>query len=78
MRKTPYTEIGIKRLKCFRNDCNNKAMYQLQIRADNNVYRPICLDCYIEINKIVLDFMGFDNQVEMMNKYKGLICEIES
>jgi hypothetical protein len=68
MRKKPYTQIGIRRLKCFR--CGDKAQEQWQICADNNVYRPICLKCDIELNEMVLKRMGFSDWEEKLEKYK--------
>jgi NAD-dependent SIR2 family protein deacetylase len=68
MRKKPYTEIGIRRLRCFR--CRVKRpTQQWQICADGNQYRPICNDCDFELNKLVLDFFGFEDVDEMMSKY---------
>lgn len=67
-RKTPYTQIGIRRLKCFR--CGAPAVHQWNICADNNVFRPICLSCDIEVNEIVLKFMGFGDWEEKMRIYK--------
>ena len=69
-RKEPYTEIGIKRLKCFR--CGAKAEYQWQICSDENIYRPICGKCDIELNEIVLKWVGFLDWEEKINKYKTL------
>ena len=71
MRKKPYTVIGIKRLKCIR--CGAKAHFQWQICADHNQYRPICKQCDIELNELVLEFMGFENRKEMMEEYKKRI-----
>jgi len=68
MRKTPYTQIGICRLKCFR--CGKKAEEQWQICSDGNVYRPICLDCDIELNEMVLKWMGFIDWKEKIERYK--------
>ena len=70
MRKTPYTEIGIKRLRCFR--CGEKAKYQWQICSDGNTYRPLCAKCDIELNELVLKFMGFSDATEKLKKYKIL------
>ena len=67
-RKTPYTEIGIKRLKCFR--CSNPATFQWQICSDNNIFRPICLECDIALNETVLKFMKFNNWKEKIEQYK--------
>ena len=68
MRTKPYTQIGIKRLKCFR--CNNKASFQWNICSDNNLFRPICLDCDIELNELVLKFMNFTDWKEKIEKYR--------
>lgn len=68
MRKTPYTEIGIRRMKCFR--CANKAHFQWNICSDNNVFRPICVHCDIELKKMVLKFMGFLDWEEKYEAYK--------
>ena len=56
MRKKPYTEIGIKRVPCFR--CGKPSSQQWQICALNNEYKGVCNDCDFELNKIVLEFMG--------------------
>lgn len=69
MRRKPYTVIGISRCKCFR--CGAKAMYQWQICADGNVYRPVCLKCDVELNEVVLKFMGFPDWEAKMESYKG-------
>lgn len=67
MRREPYTQIGIRRLKCFR--CGSPAQFQWQICSDGNQYRPICLNCDIELNKLVLQFMGFPDWEEKLTKY---------
>lgn len=68
MRKKPYTLTGIRRLKCFR--CGNQAVHQWQICADDNVYRPICLECDIALNEMVLKWMGFSNWKEKIERYR--------
>lgn len=55
-RKTPYSEIGIKRLKCAR--CKASARFQWTICSDGNLYRPMCLACDIALNRLVLEWMG--------------------
>jgi len=67
MRKKPYTEIGIKRIKCFR--CGKQATQQWQICSDDNQYRGICDNCDIELNKLVLKFMGFKDYKDKIKKY---------
>ncbi len=68
-RKKPYTQLGIRRFKCFRKGCNNQAIHQWSICSDGNVQRPICLECDIILNKIVLQFMEFDNVDELIERY---------
>jgi hypothetical protein len=67
-RKVPYTEIGVRRMKCFR--CGKPAKYQWQICSDDNVYRPICEECDIKLNDLVLKFMRFPDAEEKMHKYR--------
>lgn len=70
-RKTPYTEEGIKRMACLR--CGQPASEQWQICSDGNVYRPICLACDIELNEMVLKFMGFPDWGSKMANYREQI-----
>lgn len=71
MRLKPYTEIGIKRKKCFR--CGGQAVFQWQICSDDNQYRPICLKCDIELNGMVLKWAGFNNWEKKLNEYKDKV-----
>ena len=81
MRLKPYTEIGIRRLLCFR--CKKQAHTQWQICADGNQWRPICFMCDIDLNRLVLEFMR-DKDVEMKmaiyasNMLEGLMAEARS
>ena len=57
MRRKPYTELGIKRVPCFR--CGAKpSLHQWQICADGNIWRAICKSCDVALNRIVLEFVG--------------------
>ena len=73
MRIKPYTNIGIKRMKCFK--CGEKAAAQWQICSDSNQYRPVCLKCEFELNELVLKWAGFDDWEDKLNKYKHRINE---
>lgn len=64
-RDKPYTAIGIKRVLCAR--CGvRRAQQQWQICSDGNTWRGLCNVCDIELNQLVLDFMGFpDREVKI-------------
>jgi hypothetical protein len=66
-RMKPYTAIGVRRLKCFR--CGKRARYQWQIGSDGLVFRPICEECDVELNEMVLKWMGFPDWQEKMAAY---------
>lgn len=67
-RRKPYTKIGISRKPCPR--CGKPSVHQWQACANNNLYVPICLDCDIEINRMVLEFLKIPNADKMIEKYK--------
>jgi len=53
--------------KCFR--CGSKGEFTWNICADNNKDKWVCLRCDIELNKLVLRFMGFKNWKDKIKKY---------
>jgi len=62
------TAIGIRRLPCSR--CGNKpSVHQWQICADNNLYRPVCKECDIELNLLVLNWIGEPRANEIIEQY---------
>ena len=67
-RTEPYTEVGIKRLKCIK--CGAEAEFQWNICADNGYYRAICGDCDVLLNEAVLTFMGHPNVEGLISRYK--------
>lgn len=67
-RKEPYTAEGIKRLGCIR--CAKPAMFQWQICSDGNNYRPLCLDCDIALNRLVLEFMEHPRAKALGDRYE--------
>lgn len=73
MRREPYTEAGIKRVKCLR--CGEQASQQWQICADGNQYRPICNPCDVKLNKLVLKFMRFKDWRVKLAAYKENITK---
>jgi hypothetical protein len=56
-RTTPYTDIGIQRIRCIRPGCPNMAVHQWQICADDRVFRPLCIECDYTVNAIVMNFL---------------------
>lgn len=72
-RKKPYTEKGIAAKNCIR--CGEQAIYQWQICADGNNYRPICVLCDIALNRMVLKFMKHPHANQLSDEYKELKIE---
>lgn len=69
MRLRPYTERGVRRLRCFR--CQRpKPELQWQICADGNQFRPICRPCDVALNEMVLTFMGDRDMDRKMKAYR--------
>ena len=62
----PYLESEISNLPCFR--CGKLSAYQWNICADGK-HHPICSDCDIKLNELVLTFMGFKNKDKLLLKY---------
>lgn len=67
-RTDPYTQIGIRRCKCIR--CGAPAVHQWNICSDQNFYRPMCLDCDIELNKLVLKWAGHPHAQRLGDEYE--------
>jgi len=74
LRRTPYTERGVRRLPCVR--CGKPASRQWNACADGQ-YRPICTDCDILLNRLVLQFMRIPAWKEKIRKYKAAIAKAE-
>ena len=70
-RRHPYTQRGVERLPCTVAGCQNRAHASWQICADNRLHRPICLDHDIELNRMVLRWMGDPEAETKMATYRG-------
>lgn len=70
-RRRPYTEIGVRRLRCVR--CDAQAVHQWNACADGNLWRPLCWPCDVALNRLVLEWMGFtpDEVARKMQAYEG-------
>lgn len=71
-RRKPYTQIGIRRVPCFR--CGRPAEHQWQICADGNLWRPLCTHCDVAINDCVLRFMRDPNRKTKMRRYREQVA----
>jgi hypothetical protein len=71
-RRRPYTQIGIRRLPCFRFEvCGNMAEYQWNVCADGNLYRPLCAQCDVALNAMVLRWMLHPDAQRLIEDYSG-------
>jgi hypothetical protein len=70
VRRRPYTWLGLRRMRCERAGCTNRARHQWQICADGRRFRRICLECDIALNRLVLEFMGWDGVEAVMADYE--------
>lgn len=52
---------------CFR--CGDPAGYQWQVCADGNTWRPLCVDCDIALNRVVLEWMRHPQAAELVDAY---------
>lgn len=71
-RRIPYTEAGLKRVKCIR--CYRKAEQQwsVQVCANNRrrVWLPLCNECDIQNNAQTLAFFKFPKWWQLIEKYR--------
>ena len=73
MRRKPYTEKGISRVPSMR--CAKPSTQQFRICAFDNKWAGVCIDCDIQLNRMVLGFMGVsakdvDNLIETYKQSK--------
>lgn len=68
-RRQRYTAIGIRRRPCAR--CGAKAHAQWNICANGGNFVPICLECDLALNAMVLRWFGFPEAEQMIAEYRG-------
>ena len=68
-RPQPYTDTGIRRLRCVR--CGERAWSQWQVCADGNNFRAICQMCDVALNRLVLEWMGHPRAKDLGDIYEG-------
>ena len=67
---TPYTEEEISKVPCSRCGGISQQQWNICSDPDGNVYRAICTECDIELNRLVLEFMGFENVDALIQGYE--------
>lgn len=67
-RPKPYTAVGVRRLRCCR--CDAPAVHQWQVCSDGNNWRPLCLECDIQLNEMVLAWFGHPDAQALASKYR--------
>ncbi len=69
-RAQPYTELEIRRQTCGVEGCTNKAKHQWQCCATGNRWIPVCAHHDVELNDLVLNWMGHPDRGALMRKYR--------
>ena len=63
-----YTKTQLKDMPCER--CGTKpSTQQWSICADDNKWRPLCDECDVDLNALILLWFGFKNYAAKMRKY---------
>lgn len=67
--RPPYSADGITRLMCSRAGCGRDAHATWGACADDNVQRPLCPECDVELNARTLTFFGDPDWADKMAAY---------
>lgn len=73
-KKTPYTKIGIRRAKCF---CGNRAAFQWSTCANGHRYIPVCKECDLRLNRLILDFLNHPYTDTLMVRYERSVADVQ-
>lgn len=68
MRSTPYTAAGIGRVPCAR--CGEPAAYQWSVCALGNGWVPVCRDCDVGLNALILVWLKWASWRRLIRKYR--------
>lgn len=66
-RRKPYSDAELRNKKCFK--CGKRARFQWNACADNNVWRPVCSGCDVQLNILVLQFLDPVGWLEKVKRY---------
>jgi hypothetical protein len=72
-RRKPYTAIGIRRVKCSVRGCRRRGYASWQVCADARVYRALCWQCDIALNRLVLEWAGDRHAHRKMARYEASV-----
>lgn len=68
-RRQPYTEIGIRRVKCGVRGCRTKGHSQWQCCANGNRWVPLCKMHDATLNRLALNYIGHPEVEALMEAY---------
>jgi hypothetical protein len=73
IRKQPYTETGIIRLKCSHCGGRPSEQWHLTLCSAKHLkgYYPLCNKCDIELNKYTLQFFQLPNIEKIISDYEN-------
>lgn len=74
-RTKPYTQIGIRRVKCCVKRCGLRGYATWQVCADGRQFRALCWIHDIELNRLALTFVGDPERERKMAKYSAKVIE---
>jgi hypothetical protein len=72
-RRTPYTAIGIRRVKCSMRGCRRKGYATWQVCADGRVFRALCWIHDIALNRLVLEWIDDPAIAQKMARYEASV-----
>lgn len=67
VRTKAYTDAQLYKMKCVR--CDKPAEFQWSSCADDNVWRPLCGQCDLELNSLVMRWYGFSDWRKKIVRY---------
>jgi hypothetical protein len=74
-RKTPYTQIGISRIKCSKIGCNKAGRFQWQCCALDNRWFALCTEHDIGLNAVACQYILGDESKPFVAAYKKRVLD---
>ncbi len=66
----PYTVLEIQRQTCSVAGCSRRAAYQWQCCATGNRWMPLCKECDVALNEMVLNWSGHPEAEPLIKQYR--------